>query len=385
MRNRTNFHFTPAQGSVVYAPQQAAAPLRSTDIINYDRLLMLLFFAAIPFLGIVSMLSRGFLQSLFLTLLFLSILGTVSLLWLKKGFTARGRLSMTTLYAVFAVIALTSLLQGGSSAGAGGFAASGPTLAPISMNSLQSNTELSGLFSGAPDTSAPIMAPGIADREEERNAPVLARSGDSACEQVLVQFLEYWKGGMVTDMVPLTAHSWRQKANFLQNGAEQSLYAQISGKKLDSYTLEGEPTGTDNDTSRTISVLCNVIQKEEPRLIRYQALILHENGQWLVDPNSLMNGTRVDTATPGPGEAGSGSVTAATPQPTPTPKPTPKPKSNLKLYYNPQGGQYYHVDAKCSAVNTKKYTLKSFTYGNIGRSPQRNLSPCGTCKAPDRP
>ena len=377
MRNRTNFHFTPAQGSVVYAPQQAAATPRPADIINYDRLLMLLFFAVIPLLWILSLLVHGFLW-----LVFLAILGTVALLWLKRGFTARGRLSMTILYTVFAVLVLTPLLQG-RAPGSGSFAANSPTLAPISARSLQTNTEPPNLFAGASVTPAPGLAAGLPGGEEERSVPAVIRNGNSACEQVLVQFLEYWKGGMVTDMVALTAHSWRQKASFMHNGAEQALYAQISGKKLDSYKLEGEPTGTDNDTSRTITVLCEVIQKDEPRLIRYQALILQENGQWLVDPNSLMNGTRVDTATPGPGEAGS--VTAATAQPTPTPKPTAKPKSNLKLYYNPQGGQYYHSDSKCSTVNTKKYTLKSFTYGNIGKSPQRNLSPCGACNAPDRP
>jgi hypothetical protein len=171
---------------------------------------------------------------------------------------------------------------------------------------------------------------------------------------------------------------FRSKANFLQNGAEQSLYAQISGKKLDSYILEGEPTGTDNDTSRTISVLCDVIVKDEHRQIRYHALVLQENGEWLVDPSSL-SGTRVDVATPIPGEA----EPAVTPAP--TPKPTPKPKSNLKLYYNPKGGECYHKDSKCPAVNKKYFPLKSFTYGNIGKSPQNNLRPCDTCNPPDRP
>jgi len=311
--------------------------------------------------------------------MFLAILGSVALLWLKRGFTARGRLSMTTLYAVFAVLALTSLLQSGAG---GQFSAA---------SNARMNTVAPILYGGTQDTPAPTFAvPALTDDAEDEQAERQSvasnsgiRNGNSACEQVLVRFLECWQGGMVSDMVELTAKSWQQKASFLTNGAEQALYAQISGKKLESFTLDGEPTGTDNDTSRTINLLCNVIVKDEPRLIRYQALILREDNKWLVDPNSLMSGTRVDAATPGPGQVGFGE--SATEQPTATPKPTAKPKSNLKLYYNPKGGEYYHAEAKCSAVNKRYYPLKSFTYGAIHKSPQKNLSPCPSCNPPPRP
>ncbi|MCL2811361.1 MAG: hypothetical protein FWD25_05670 [Clostridia bacterium] len=375
IRNRTNFHFTPAQGSLVYAPQQPAAAPRSTDIVNYDRLLMLLFFIVIPFLWIISLMLTGFLW-----LVFLGILGTVSLLWLKKGFTARGRLSMTALYAVFAVVVLTSLLQGSS-----GPSVSSPrsTMPPIQAG-VQENAPAptpANIQAAAIGSSLAIEAEGGGAEPGDIMPSMASRSANTACQQVLTQFLEYWRGGMVADMVPLTAHSWQTKANYIHNGAEQSLYAQISGRRLVSYEM-GEPTGTENNTSRSITVTCNLIQKDEPRIVTFQALILNENGEWLVDPNSLMNGTRVDVATPAPGEA---MVAAATEQPTPTPKPTAKPKSNLKLYYNARGGEFYHLEAKCKSVNPKFFPLKSFTYGNINRSPQRNLSPCTTCNAPSRP
>jgi|GEM_PF-3344525 len=122
----------------------------------------------------------------------------------------------------------------------------------------------------------------------------------SDCEKALTQFLECWKAGTVADMVPLTAHTWRSKMDRFSVSPEQSLYAQISGKNLRSYIFEGEPGGTDEDTSRVISVVCDVIQKNEPRLYRYCALMLYEEGEWLVDPNSLMSGTRMDVTMPEP-------------------------------------------------------------------------------------
>ena len=374
MRNRTNFHFTPAQGSLVYAPQQPAAAPPRVDIVNYDRLLMLLFFVVIPLLWIVSLMLSGFLW-----LFFLAILGTIALLWMKKGFTARGRLSMTALYAIFAVISLSTLLQGSGPT----MPASRATMAPLPDNITQ------GSAVQLTNTQAPALNPALSDEDEDTEQEFTApssggRGGNSEAEQVLKNFLENWKNGLVADMVPLTAPSWQQKANRMHNGAEAALYAQISGKKLVSYSLMSEPTGTDNDSSRAITVECKLIQKDEPRTIKYQALILKEDNKWLVDPYSLMSGTRTDLVTPGPGEVGSaGSM--VTEQPTPTPKPTAKPKSNLKLYYNAKGGEFYHLEAKCSSVNKKFFPLKSFTYGNIGKSPQKNLNPCATCKAPDRP
>lgn len=364
MRTRTSFHFTPAQGNVIYIPQQST-PRQPSDIINYDRLLMLLLFVAIPLLWIGSWLFRGVLW-----LVFFAILGTLSLLWLKRGFTARGRLTMTGVYTVFAIMALTGALRGGMGEPAVGASIRGSTVEPIRLSSTQSPLAL-------PSQSSQLL-----DQSENSgdNGGASLRSGSgSECEQVLAKFLEYWKAGSVPDMVTLASQSWRAKANFLQNGAEQSLYSQISGKKLDSYELEGEPTGTDNDTSRTISVLAHVLVKEELRVIRYSAIMLQEEGKWLVDPSSLVSGTRVDTSTPAPG------VVVEVVKATATPKPTKAPSKNLKLYYNTKGGEYYHSTSDCDKVAKKYRPLKSFTYGNLKKSPYDKLSPCPDCGAPARP
>ncbi|MCL2812248.1 MAG: hypothetical protein FWD25_10245 [Clostridia bacterium] len=119
-----------------------------------------------------------------------------------------------------------------------------------------------------------------------------------AAEKALIQFLEGWRAGAIADMVPLTSHFWRQKANFLANGAEQTLYAQISGKKLNSYALEGGHVNSIYITnSLTLTVLCDLSIRDEQRLLRYNVLMLYEDGEWLVDPSSLMSGARIDVDT----------------------------------------------------------------------------------------
>ncbi len=363
MRTRSSFHFAPAQGNASYALQPPQPP-QPKDIINYDRLLMLLLFVVVPFFWVLSWFSplRGMLW-----LVFLTILGSIALMWLKRGFTPRGRMSMTAIFSLCAILALTGVL---GNAANGQVTGNNHTVPPI-------------LLSTTPTPVALSAPQGISDSGDSSGAGDDAtgsrRTGSSQCEQVLSQYLDYWKDGKATEMVNLTSHTWREKANHLTNGAEQALYSSINGKKLDSYTIEGEPTGTENNMSRTVSVLVDLIVKGEHKLVRYNALMLSENGEWLVDPNSLQSGMPVDTSTPAPESAGSAEQAA-----TATPKATKKPSSKTKLYYNAKGGEYYHLDGECEKVAKKYLPLKSFKYGDLGKSPYNTLSPCPACGAPER-
>lgn len=62
------------------------------------------------------------------------------------------------------------------------------------------------------------------------------------------------------------------------------------------------------------------------------------------------------------------------------------PDSGLTLYYNPQGGKYYHTDPNCSSINKRYLPLSgSFTYGELETDAYKNLQPCKTCVPPQRP
>ena len=55
------------------------------------------------------------------------------------------------------------------------------------------------------------------------------------------------------------------------------------------------------------------------------------------------------------------------------------------MYYNPKGGANFHTEQNCSAVRSKYLPLTKITYGDLRRYPYTELTPCGTCGAPQRP
>lgn len=61
------------------------------------------------------------------------------------------------------------------------------------------------------------------------------------------------------------------------------------------------------------------------------------------------------------------------------------PASDLALYYNPNGGKYYHASARCSSVNKRFLPLEGFTYGELEDEKYAALTPCKSCTPPKRP
>lgn len=57
----------------------------------------------------------------------------------------------------------------------------------------------------------------------------------------------------------------------------------------------------------------------------------------------------------------------------------PYPDDNTLLYYNPNGGKYYHSTPECSAVKKKFYPLTAFKYGQLDSGIFADLEPCPSC------
>lgn len=60
------------------------------------------------------------------------------------------------------------------------------------------------------------------------------------------------------------------------------------------------------------------------------------------------------------------------------------PADDYSLYYNSNGGQYYHADANCPGVKQQYLPLTEFTYGELNEKPFSKLKPCGSCVPPFR-
>ena len=57
----------------------------------------------------------------------------------------------------------------------------------------------------------------------------------------------------------------------------------------------------------------------------------------------------------------------------------PYPDDSMLVYYNENGGKYYHSTPECSAVKSKYYPLTAFTYGELDTGDFAKLDPCPSC------
>lgn len=70
----------------------------------------------------------------------------------------------------------------------------------------------------------------------------------------------------------------------------------------------------------------------------------------------------------------------------PTPPPQCTAAADLVLYYNPEGGVHYHMDAHCPGVAGKYLPLSAhFLMAELGQAPYCELTPCRFCGAPAAP
>ena len=69
--------------------------------------------------------------------------------------------------------------------------------------------------------------------------------------------------------------------------------------------------------------------------------------------------------------------------PSSEPEEPEKEDETVYVYYNPQGGRYYHADRLCPAVNSKYWPLSPISFDFI--CTYSNLLPCVHCNAPERP
>ncbi len=60
------------------------------------------------------------------------------------------------------------------------------------------------------------------------------------------------------------------------------------------------------------------------------------------------------------------------------------PGNDTPLYYNPEGGTYYHSDANCPDVKAKFLPLSGFTYGQLEDDTFASLTRCPACAPPMR-
>ena len=372
--NRSSYSSAPAGSS--RALDQKPRPRRPKK--EWNQLLLMLFFVVLPVLGLLAIFFQP-VRWIFMVCAVICIL----LMWLVHAFLFPGRMILTAVYGLLMVFTLVSALStqnAGKQIRQQNFFVQDtpvPTQTPVfiydpyaSGDAYQdglSGLQEVGLSGGSEDESGQDL--GLSDA----GATGYVSTDKSAAEERLASFMEKWRKGIIADMVAYTPQSWRDAQ---AESAQQQLFWKFAQRPLVDWRQMSAPTGTDASTARTITVEADVNYGGATRTYQYDAIMLFENDNWFVDPDSLSSGILVEPATPTPDPN-------MTPTPTPEPTPTPTPGPKTKLYYNKDGGKRYHIEPECYTVDKKYLPLASFTYKDLEKSPYNRLEPCEKCQAPE--
>ena len=380
--NRPSYASAPAGSS--RALDQKPRPKRPKK--EWNQLLLMLFFVVLPVFGLLAI----FFQPIRWVFMILTV-ACLALMWFVHAFLFPGRMILSAVYGLLMVFTLVTALNAQSSSRlpktTSPFAQVTTTIAPTQVPIYSQVVDSGAGFvtdTEYTDSLNDIHGVGMAGGSEDQSGQDLGLSDAGAtgyvstvksdAEIALENFMEKWRKGIIADMVAHTPPSWREAQ---ADSAQQQLFWKFAQKPLQDWRQMSAPTGTDDSTARTISVEADISYSGEVRTYAYDAIALCENGSWYIDPDSLSSGILQVPSTPTPDPN-------ATPVPTPEPTPTPTPGPKTKLYYNKDGGKYYHADPECYSVAKEFLPLASFTYGNLNKSPYTKLQPCPKCGAPSR-
>lgn len=351
-----------------------------------DMAILTLLFIVAPLCGILGVFVRAFLWVFIIIMVVM-----LAIMWGLKCFAPRGRAILSGILLILSAVALiaiidltpkdnTYLTYGGTdsvitSGDSGGAAQANaiPTATPGIDWSQVGNSETGADATQPSDTQD--QTPAQDGTDDSSYAAIQGNSTYSEAEQVLNNYMNMWKNANYEDMVQYTLPSWRAS----QSNPSMQLYYAHDGWLLYGWSINREAVSSAND-SVTITVVAEMAQnkKGDTSTVKkqYSSILFNISGTWYVDPDSMRSGIAVQQ-TQAPSSNGDDAANQATPTPTTDP--------SLKLWYNSDGGSYYHLEEKCSSINQKNYKfMKSFTYSQLNESTYSKLTNCSVCGAPRR-
>ena len=329
-----------------YVPQPV--PVRKQPFVMTDAYLLILS-AVLLILFALGMFAPG-LGVLKWAFLILSA-ASIAILWIKPLTENNKRLCFTIVFALLCLVTIIAFATGTSGGTTGGQPGGNP--------SVQTDAP-QGQIEGNPETAAvnATEPPAATDTPEPDNSAVVR----------LITFFSYWSANKQEDMLTLCAPSWQSTVE----SPRTALFGLI-GTRTPKEFLAENISGTDYDTSRTVTVNTLIDRNNGKPAVRYRLnviMVKEGDGLWYVNPESLQSLDPAETTDP--------NVTV-----TPSPSPTPEVYSNTILYYNPKGGKYYHRDPNCKNIAPKYLPLQGhFTFAELANEPYKSLKPCAICGAP---
>ena len=323
--------------------------------IPWDTIAKVLMFGVLPILFILSML---FAWTAVKWIVLVGAVASIAAMWLRELVTPNARLVLSLLLASAAVVCLVSALATNAADN------QNPAQPNQSGQMQQGSTSGSSLDVNLTATDTPNPAP----------TPTATPVDDSEeCYAQLHSFFTLWKNNAISQMVNLTAPSWRSSIKGGTDAVTQKLFGEVLTNRTPVSWDFTAITGTSNDIARMVTVRA-VINKNNTlgeSVYLWKVRMVKEDGVWYVDPATLQSNEQESTATP---------TNALATQPVLN---TSHP--DLLIYYNPEGGTYYHIDPNCESLNPKYRPLSGvIKWSQIEDDPYDKLEQCKRCGAPLR-
>lgn len=338
--------FYPAQG---YSGYVSAPKGQEPSLFSLEVIMKVVVFGVLPVLFLLGVIFRW---PVLCVLFILAAAGAMVTVWLKDLMEPNMRLVTTLVCGAMGVLSLVVLLLG---LGGGAQEQSGSVLGGNASNGSGMGN---GMLLEQTATSTPAPTPTV-DPYAEAGAAV----------EQLQSFFYFWHVNNDESMLALTAPSWR-------NSVSDPKVALFELRKNRTPLDDCEITigGSEQDTMRKAKVKVSVDKNNgrEPERYSFDVIMLKEDGWWYVDPRSLESNEKEAENTPATNT-------------TPTQPPLNTGSPSLTLYYNPDGGSLYHIDANCMKVGSKYKPLKGkFLFSQLNDAPYSELEQCSTCGAPLR-
>lgn len=363
--NRGRYAFAPLNNMKNKRPVQGAAPAvqgnaapRKTGEVRRSSALTIVVTLVLPILFLLAL----FIPDTALRLVFLAVAAiSICAMWVMNVFLRDARSTLTVAYVALMVVIAVALILGG-------------------QNPESGNARPSARAAAAPvqDWTSPHYNPTNTVTSTPA-AYVIEETSTSQAQKQLEHFLEKWRENEIPSMLTLSAPSWVAK----QQSPETALWNVMCNRDPIEYKIE-RVEGSEADTSRTITVKVTFenLGTGDITVERLHVLMFRVNDTWYVDPQSL-NGTRVDEAAEAArAEQGNQRIQSTKVPITPTPKPTGD--AAMQVYYNPDGGRYYHGKPNCPEVSESYWPLSPFYYGDLETQKFEALMQCPACNAPPR-
>lgn len=340
--------FFPAKGYSGYVTQPGGGE-GGGNAISPEVITKVVLFGVLPVLFLLGML---LMEPVLCWIFIAAAAATVAAMWLRELVDSNLRLISSIVCGVLAAFALFVAVSGRPATEQQENLGGGTNAA---VNGTPATGMLTWENTPAPATPTPESDP-------------YAEAGAAA--ERLQSFFWFWHVNNDENMLLLTAPSWRNE----QSDPLKALFT-IRANRTPADDMEIVSfSGSEADTMRTAKVKVTVsknITGRSPEVLSFNVVMIKENGEWYVDPRSLASNEVIST------------TKATNEMPTQPPLHTARP--DTVLYYNPDGGSYYHIDNNCGKINARYLPLKGqFLYSQLDETPYKDLENCTYCGAPLR-